>query len=376
MVSVIMPVYNGEKYIRSAIDSVLNQTFQDFEFIIINDGSIDNTENIVKSYKDKRIRYYYQKNMGPGLARNFGMSVAQGEFISFIDSDDVYFKSKLEEQTNILKNNKKFDIVYCDIEIIDVNSEHISYIKDEFGYTKKEDIYAYMLFRQVIPSPPSIMIRTECYKKGCKFGGNSFMAEDYEFLLKLSQNFEFYYLPLVLYKYRKHEFNLTNKLKETQKLEIEVVNKYNDNYIIEKVNGSSFSDLEKGLLIAKIFIKIGRYNRAVDILEDLKENYNSELVWFYLGNCYYIKNRYIDSINCYTKAINIDINMAESYNNRGCSYASINKCDKAKLDFNRAKLIRDNYMDANYNIQNIGKDIDNYKITMKELRKTLMVYNA
>lgn len=376
MVSVIMPVYNGEKYIRSAIDSVLNQTLQDFELIIINDGSIDNTESIVKGYKDKRIKYYYQNNMGPGLARNFGMSLAKGEFISFIDSDDMYLKNKLKEQTNVLKNNKNFDIVYCDIEIMDVNEEHISYIKDEFEYTKKEDICAYMLFRQIIPAPASIMIRTECYKKGCKYGGNSFMAEDYEFLLNLSQNFEFYYLPLVLYKYRKHKFNLTNRLKETQKLEIDVVNKYNDNYIIEKVNSSSFSDLEKGLLIAKIFIKIGRYNRAVDILEDLKESYNSELVWFYLGNCYYIENRYIDSIKCYTKAINIDINMAESYNNRGCSYASINKCDKAKLDFNRAKLIRGNYMDADYNIQNIGKDIDNYKITMKELRKTLMVYNT
>lgn len=375
MVSVIMPVYNGEKYIKFAIDSVLNQTLKDFEFIIVNDGSKDNTENIIKSYKDERIKYYYKKNSGPGIARNFGMSLAKGEFIAFIDSDDIYMPNKLEEQVKALTNNKSSGLLYCDIEIINHEGEHISYIKDEFRYTRKEDIRAYMLFRQIIPSPPSIMIRYECYKNGYRYGGNSFMAEDYEFFLNLSKEFEFYYLPLMLYKYRKHEFNLTNDLIKTQQLEIDVLKKYSDDDIINIVNYSNFPDLEKGLLIAKIFIKIGRYSKALEILEILKNIYNSALVWFYLGNCYYIKNDYENSIKCYTKAINLDNTMVENNNNRGCAYAKIFNHDKAKQDFEKAIDKRANYMDASYNIKIVDEPVDNYKITLRELRKNLMPYN-
>ena len=89
LISVVMPVYNGEKYLREAIDSILAQTLIDFEFIIINDGSTDNSKSIIESYDDKRIIYIEQENKGLSKSLNIGISLSNGEFIARMDQDDV-----------------------------------------------------------------------------------------------------------------------------------------------------------------------------------------------------------------------------------------------------------------------------------------------
>ena len=98
LVSVVMPAYNSEKYIAESIESVLNQTFKNFEIIVVDDGSTDNTRKIISDYKDNRIRYYYQENLGSGAARNLGLSNSRGNWIAFLDSDDLWNPVKLEEQ--------------------------------------------------------------------------------------------------------------------------------------------------------------------------------------------------------------------------------------------------------------------------------------
>jgi len=104
LVSVIMPAYNAEKYIKEAIESVLNQTYPNFEFLIINDGSKDKTTEIVKSFKDKRIRFFdLPNNVGVSEARNIGLSYATGDWIAFIDSDDKWKPERLEALLSILK---------------------------------------------------------------------------------------------------------------------------------------------------------------------------------------------------------------------------------------------------------------------------------
>jgi glycosyltransferase involved in cell wall biosynthesis len=95
-ISVILPVYNSEEYIRQSVESVLNQTFHDFELIIVNDGSTDDTLNILKQIDDKRIRLISQSNQGPGAARNNALKIARGEYIMYLDSDDWYSEDALE----------------------------------------------------------------------------------------------------------------------------------------------------------------------------------------------------------------------------------------------------------------------------------------
>ena len=93
-ISVIIPVYNGEKYIRKCLDSVINQTKKEIEIVVVNDGSTDNTESIIKEYKDKRITYFKNNNHGIGYSRNFGVSKSSGKYIMFLDSDDYIDKDE------------------------------------------------------------------------------------------------------------------------------------------------------------------------------------------------------------------------------------------------------------------------------------------
>ena len=112
-ISVIVPIYNAEKYITKCIDSLINQTKKELEFILINDGSTDNTEDIIKQYKDKRIKYYKNKNQGIGKTRNFGISKSSGKYIMFLDSDDYLNKEACEKlYRKIVETNS--DLVICD----------------------------------------------------------------------------------------------------------------------------------------------------------------------------------------------------------------------------------------------------------------------
>ena len=102
-VSIIIPAYNHKEYIGETIQSVLNQTFENFELIIVDDGSTDGTTEEIKKYKDKRIASLWQKNSGPSAAINKGLKVARGKFWGFLPSDDVYEPEKLDQQVGLLE---------------------------------------------------------------------------------------------------------------------------------------------------------------------------------------------------------------------------------------------------------------------------------
>jgi hypothetical protein len=112
-VSVIVPIYNSEKYLKRCIDSLVNQTLSDIELILINDGSTDSSDSIIRSYNDSRIKYFKRSNHGIGATRNFGIDKAVGEFIGFVDSDD-YVESDFYEKMYNECINKNLDIVICD----------------------------------------------------------------------------------------------------------------------------------------------------------------------------------------------------------------------------------------------------------------------
>lgn len=112
-ISIIVPIYNAEKFIRKCVDSLLNQTKKELEFILINDGSTDSTHDILKTYKDKRIKYFKNKNQGIGKTRNFGIEKATGKYIIFIDSDDYIEPTTCEELYNKAQKEKA-DVVVCD----------------------------------------------------------------------------------------------------------------------------------------------------------------------------------------------------------------------------------------------------------------------
>ncbi|MFW9877871.1 MAG: glycosyltransferase, partial [Candidatus Thorarchaeota archaeon] len=124
-VSVIMAVYNAELYLKESIESILNQTLKEFELIIINDGSTDNSLSIINSFDDNRIILINQKNAGPAVARNQGIDIAKGEFIAILDADDVALPERLERQYIFLSEHSQYLAIGSNAEIIDKNGEYI-----------------------------------------------------------------------------------------------------------------------------------------------------------------------------------------------------------------------------------------------------------
>ena len=185
-ISVVMSVYNSEKYLRDSIDSILRQTFTDFEFIIINDGSTDNTANILNDYglKDNRIKIINQDNMGLTKSLNKGIRLAVGEYIARMDSDDIASPARFSMQVRFLDNNLEIGLVGTNCYVIDTDNYVIGELMNQ--PCEPKDIRN-TLIRHNIFCHSSLMIRAEVFQKFGTYNENYRVAQDYEFLLRVSE---------------------------------------------------------------------------------------------------------------------------------------------------------------------------------------------
>ena len=216
-VSVILPVYNGERYIRQSIESILAQTYQDFELLVIDDGSTDGTAGIVKAYEN-RLRYIRQPNSGASHARNQGIRLSQGKHVAFQDADDLWEPEKLAIQVNFLDRHPDVGLVHCDCEIIDEEGHTIFRSK----HSEREEGY-WRLFQQGhAVGMYSVMLRRELLDKTGLFDEEFPKAglEDVDFWARLGKITLFHCLPTVLVKHRFHRYS-TCKMSENTLLPLE-----------------------------------------------------------------------------------------------------------------------------------------------------------
>lgn len=187
-VSVIIPTHNRADLIGRAIQSVLNQTYQNFEIVIINDGSIDNTEQIVKEFKDPRIIYLVQKeNRGTSIAKNIGIKVAKGKYIAFLDDDDDWLTEKLEKQVDKLeKSSPEIGIIYCGYWMLNKERKILKEIRPKF----KGEIYKNLLRRNFI-ALPTVLIRKEVFEKTGLFDEGLNFGEDWDIFLRMAKFYKF-----------------------------------------------------------------------------------------------------------------------------------------------------------------------------------------
>ena len=180
LVTVLMPVYNGEKYLQEAIDSILNQSYPFFEFLIINDGSIDQTDSIILGNKDDRIRYIKnESNIGLIKTLNLGFSLAKGKYVARMDADDISLVNRLESQVVYLENNPKVGLLGSGYTFFGDKDARVNYPEDN------ESLKLAALFYNPF-CHPSVLIRKEVLDtSGFLFDEKYIHAEDYKFWTQL-----------------------------------------------------------------------------------------------------------------------------------------------------------------------------------------------
>ncbi len=204
-ISVIMPVYNAEQYLREAIDSILSQTFGDFELIIIDDGSKDSSPAIVERYEDPRIRFYVnEENMGVAKTLNRGLDLATGQYIARMDSDDISLPERFAKQVAYLDAHPEIGILATDVQTFGAQEYYHPTSKTH------EQLSVDMLFSCCLCHPTVMMRRS----LGLRYDPAFNRMEDYELWIRASQQCRLACYPEILFRYRIHPHQVTQKRDE------------------------------------------------------------------------------------------------------------------------------------------------------------------
>lgn len=243
VVSVVMSVYNGEKYLREAIDSVLNQTFSDFEFIIINDGSSDKSLSIIQSYNDKRIVLIDNDgNKGLIFSLNKGLEIAKGKYIARMDADDINLPERFKKQVDFLESNTSIGVLGCDyISFAENSSQIVKSIHDKFK------IKSFLLFTATMCHPTLMLRKQILVDNNLNYSENAKHVEDYDLWCRLVLLTDFCNLNELLFKYRDHASQVSHKNIDTQLINSNIVQ---ENYLKKLGFSYSESDLKSHYLIS------------------------------------------------------------------------------------------------------------------------------
>ena len=207
LVSVIIPAYNAEQFIAKTLESVLSQTYQNIEILVIDDGSTDTTAEVVKSFaqKDSRIILLRQSNAGVAAARNLAIQKSQGEYIAAIDADDIWYPQNLEKQVKcLIKSEPSVGIAYS--WSVDINEQDLL-TGGFYNSTIQGEVYTALIYKYFIGNASSSLIRRACFEKigdyNCKFKReNAQGCEDWELHIRIAEHYQFKVVPEYLVGYR------------------------------------------------------------------------------------------------------------------------------------------------------------------------------
>lgn len=270
LLSIILPVYNGEDYLAHTIDSVLSQSFQDFEFIIINDSSTDSSEEIILSYKDSRIVYLSnENNLKIVKTLNKGISTSKGKYIARIDADDICMPNRFELQINFLESNSNIAVLGTDMYFINENGKIIGrgIVQGQTSLEVKRE-----LSRRCCLYHPSVMINYDLVGDKLYYDDNFLYAEDYELWLRLRKEFNFANLSSPMLKYRIHSNSLTHTFNDKAvKSMLAALAKHSDVQIDNELDRATYIEL------VRFPMRIGQKKDFNFVLNEFISNFEKDI---------------------------------------------------------------------------------------------------
>jgi glycosyltransferase involved in cell wall biosynthesis len=212
LVSVIIPAYKAAAYIKETIDSVLKQTYQHLELIIVDDGSPDQQDDLIWPYveADQRVQYVQQQNSGVSVARNNGFSHSKGEFVAFLDADDVWLPENIEKKLALFAQDSELGLVHSDLAVIDSDSKLTGETKCGKGGFILDDLLAWN--GTCVPTPSSILVKREVVEKVGGFDPQLSNAADQEFFFRVANAYKIGRVPEVTWHYRVHSNNMHSNI--------------------------------------------------------------------------------------------------------------------------------------------------------------------
>jgi len=229
-VSVIIPTYNCARYLPEAIESVLEQSYQDFEVVIVDDGPTDNTREIVSEYVKKfsgKIKYFFQANSGAVVARNAAIKSSSGEYIAVLDADDIWLSGRLEEGVKVLEREPDVGLVHANISWMKEDGRVVS------SPVRKKEFLSGRIFKEIFLrdahiSMPTVLVRSECFERVGLFDEHltKLGCQDREMWLRVAQKYKFYYIDKVFGLYRMRSGSVSRDRDKMLKARYYVVDKF------------------------------------------------------------------------------------------------------------------------------------------------------
>jgi glycosyltransferase involved in cell wall biosynthesis len=221
-VSVIIPAYNSARFLAESIPTVLQQTFADFELLVVDDGSTDDTRQVVASFEcDARVRYVHQQNRGGAAARNTGIAHCTGKYIAFLDADDLWAPEKLQKQVAVFQESTQVEAVHTAAYLVQLDGEQREVSRRILRRPAflEQTLYEELLYRMVIiGSASSVMVRRPVLQQVGPFHEQT-LASDRDMWQRIAEHYDFHYVDEPLVCIRKHQSNMSNdweKIAESQ----------------------------------------------------------------------------------------------------------------------------------------------------------------
>lgn len=368
LVTVIIPVYNQKAYLPTAIESVLKQTHQNLELILVDDESSDGSADICQKYlqTDARVRYLRRSNGGQAAARNTGLDLAKGDYILFLDGDDLIDSAQIALQLNVMEKDSAIDIVYSAAKFIDDQGQLL--FEERIKDYSPQNFLALMFVRYIPASFSSLLLKHACCQK-IRFNENYRFNEDYDLIIRLAYHYRFRYIDLPLSSHRNHAHNISTNLIAAYREYQTILNSYGYTQIAQAIEASDFRKHDKSLLKGIILFYLDQFEAALQILKPL----SLSLAAFYQGGCYVKLQRFSEAETCYLTALSQEPTNPGIYNNLGALFFIKGNFHLAAEYFQRALDLLPGYKDAKENLSDLkGGNLLQPRFSWKAIRKYLL----